>query len=772
MGTPRVAEVRSYRLIEELLSTQGWDLHSPPQGDLLAQHEYKDYEPLKAALSGSGKKGAGGAGVPEYVLMDRETEQPLAVFEAKPRFAELPIAVREVETYGNALRDAGLAVLTVAVAGTEDDRFGIRVKKWNGIKWVDITYEGQPISWIPNQAELGGILASPTTFELRPTVPSPAVLKDKAEEINGLLRESGLKDDFRPATIGAIMLGLWKSSGNIRRDPKFILADINASCGQAFCGAGKPDLAKSLRVDEANRKLAIRAQRICQILERLNITTLTAEHDYLGALYEEFFRYTGGNTIGQYFTPRHITNLMAEMSGIDRSSVVLDPACGTGGFLIAAMQHIQKKGNLPREAVVKIVKKQLIGLEDEPITAALCVANMILRGDGSTGVVRADCFHYKNYPVGQADIVLMNPPFPHKKTDAPPEKFIDRALEGLKRRGMAAIIVPSSLLVKGSKAGWRESVLVNNTLLAVVSLPTELFQPYASSATAILVFQKGVAHVPERPVFFCRVENDGFRLKKGVRVRQSGSQMEGVHREFLISGTEPGFCSSAVLELQSGFAPGAYIQAQRLTGAELSKEIGGLIRDKAGFVIRHAPELSAMLAATKCGILTAQPYKKSRPLTTQVGTVGEYFDISYGQKDLHSKEDLEPGKSLIISSSGMDNGCYGFFEFKKVIEPPFVAVPSTGSIGEATVQEFPCGVVDDCLLLFPKKGTSTEALYVAAAILRREKWRFDYGRKMTPARIAGLPMRLDADLLAWVASERTKAITIEKQSLDSFGSDV
>jgi hypothetical protein len=64
MGTPRVAEIRSYRLIEELLSTQGWDLHSPPQGDLLAQHEYKDYEPLKAALSASGKKGAGGPAFP------------------------------------------------------------------------------------------------------------------------------------------------------------------------------------------------------------------------------------------------------------------------------------------------------------------------------------------------------------------------------------------------------------------------------------------------------------------------------------------------------------------------------------------------------------------------------------------------------------------------------------------------------------------------------------------------------------------------------------
>ncbi len=769
MATPRVAEVRSYSLIEELLTTQGWDFRRPPQGDVLAQHEYKDFPTLRDALKVSGKKGVGGPGIPEYVLLDRETEQPLAVFEAKAYVADLDVAVRDVETYGNAFRDANLPVLAIAVAGTKDDRFGIRVKKWNGIRWVDITYEAKPISWIPNSDELARIVSSPTTFELRPTVPSPEVLKEKAEEINGLLRESGLKDDFRPATIGAIMLGLWKSGGNIRRDAKSILSDINKACSEAFWGAGKPDLAKSLRVDEANRKLAVRARRICEILERLNITTLTAEHDYLGALYEEFFRYTGGNTIGQYFTPRHVTNLMAEMCDIDRRSIVLDPACGTGGFLIAAMQHIQQKSNLPREAVVKIVKKQLIGLEDEPVTAALCVANMILRGDGSTGVVQADCFHYKKYPVGQADVVLMNPPFPHKKTDTPPELFVNRALEGLKKRGVAAIIVPSSLLVKSDKAGWRQQVLNDNSLLAVISLPSELFQPYASSTTAILVFEKGIPHEPQRPVFFCRVENDGFRLKKGVRVRQAGSQMEDVRNEFVKRGTIPGFCSPAMLDVDSGFAPGAYIRARELSNTELSKEAGMLIRDKAGFVLRHAPELAEMLRAIQKGTLSPRPHKEARDLKAQPRTIGQFFDITYGQKELHSKEELEPGNSLIISSSGMDNGCYGFFDFPKLIQTPFVAVPSTGSIGEATVQEFPCGVVDDCLLLFPKTSTPIEALYVAAAILRSEKWRFDYGRKMTPARIAGFPMHLEPAVVSWIADVRGKARNLEQQALQAFG---
>jgi type I restriction enzyme M protein len=100
--------------------------------------------------------------------------------------------------------------------------------------------------------------------------------------------------------------------------------DINEACRQAFWKEEKPDLAASLRVEEVNHKLAAKARRMMSILARLNITTLTAEHDYLGQLYETFFRYTGGNMIGEYFTPRHITSFMADLCEVGSSDVVID----------------------------------------------------------------------------------------------------------------------------------------------------------------------------------------------------------------------------------------------------------------------------------------------------------------------------------------------------------------------------------------------------------------------------------------------------------------
>jgi hypothetical protein len=447
----RIAERRTERLAEELLVAQGWDTRRPPGGELLTQQEYRDYPELKQALAKSSKSGPG-AGVPEFILMSRTTADPLAVFEAKPAATQIETAVSDACRYADALFSAGYSPLAVGIAGTTDERFELRIlKRVDGI-WTRLTYEGVPIAWIPNREQVERIRRAPGGLvELRPAVPPLSVLKQRAEEINGLLRESGLKDDFRPAVVGAIMLALWKSGGALRRDPRFILSDINQACVRAFEDAGKPDLARSLHVDEANAKLASRSLRICRILERLNITNITADHDYLGALYEEFFRYTGGNTIGQYFTPRHITRLLVDLCEVTKDDIVLDPACGTGGFLIGAMERMQEESNLPRSDIIAIVKKQLIGLEDEPVTASLCVANMILRGDGTTGVRRADCFDDAGFPFGGASVVLMNPPFPHRKSDVPPDAFDDRALRGLKHRGKAGVIVPSSLLVRADK---------------------------------------------------------------------------------------------------------------------------------------------------------------------------------------------------------------------------------------------------------------------------------------------------------------------------------
>lgn len=751
------SESRAEAVARELLTIRGWKATRPPKGNLLWKNEYRDYPELTEAFAGRGKQGHGGDGYPDFLLLDAATLRPMVVGETKAREDEIGTAVKEAQDYSAGLLERGIQVLAAGVAGDDSGNIAVQVDKWAQNKWKAVAYRSQPIQWIPTPEEASRLLTDTGLFDLQPRVPPAEILAKRGDEINRILRESKIKDEFRPAIMGAFMLALWQSKGNVRTDAEHVLRDINEACKRAFVQAGKPDLAESLLVPEQNEKLAARAQYICYILRLLNITTLTAEHDYLGQLYETFFRFTGGNTIGQYFTPRHITRFMTDICAVSTEDFVLDPACGTGGFLIASLQKMQEYQHLTGSQLDLMVKKHLRGYEAEPITAALCVANMILRGDGKTGIIRGDCFTDPTYPENQATVVLGNPPFPHAKTDDPPEKFINRGLEALTTRGTLAMIVPGSLLVKGAKRKWRAKVLKGNSLDAVITLPAELFQPYASSTTAILVLERGVSHSPQRKTFFAHIENDGYRLKKKTRIPQPGSQLLPAIEAYFNHKSLPGLCSWAHVGREGAeWAPGAYIEATTPDVASIREQSDWLVRSLVAFHAQYAPELQEFLQYLKRPetpipeSYEAVTKKKAKVFQgTESNSIASLFNIYYGQPELENKENLGRGPSPVISSTGTDNGCYGFYDFEGIaplIKPPFVTVPRTGSIGEAFVQLWPCGATSDVLLLIPKAGTDLEDLFLAACTVRLDRWRFNYGRKITPSRIAYMKINRDPEL--------------------------
>jgi len=778
MVVARRAEIRAEHLLTELLAAQGWNTLPPPKGELLRQQEYKDYPHLLEIFKGNSKSARGGDGLPEALLVD-ENFEPLAVVEVKAAASDLPKAIDEVTNkYGKWCIAAGYSPLAIALAGTTDDSFRLSISKWAKNKWVPVTYDNEPISWIPNRADLEQLRAPNSPAELRPSVPPAEVLAARADEINRLLREANITDAHRPSIVGAIMLALWKSKGKIRRDPEYILGDVNEAAQKAFWTAGKPKIADSLRVPVANKDLARIAVRIASILERLNVTVLNAETDYLGQLYETFFSYVGGNTIGQIFTPRHIAAFMAEMADVQRDDDVLDPACGTGGFLIAAMNRMQQHSKLSRAQMVEIVKKHLVGFEVEPTTAALCIANMILRGDGSTRVHQGSCFTSKEFEPGKASIVLMNPPFPHEATDTPPEQFIERALEGMRPKGFFAAIIPQSLMVKKDKQQWRDDILRKHTLRGVIALPDELFSPFASAFTAILILEKGVPHRSNKEVFFARIENDGFKIKKGVRMPREGSQLPLVLEAFNKKKSVPRLCGWSVLDPDEALwhtAAPYYVPTTQLNPIELASGVRELARSRSSFVVRHASELLSLNADVRRGVLkprSIEDIRKPTELKVKPKTIGALFNIYGGQRELHNKEKLVPGNVLVISSSGTDNGSYGFFEFDGLLKPPFATVPGTGSIGQAFVQEWPCGVTDHCYILVPKAGVAPELLYVACATIRRELWRFSYGAQITPRRIAWLPMPTDAATIQIVRDQLESASRIEAVALEEAADEL
>jgi len=775
----RASEDRTTTVARELLEIRGWQLQRPPRGNLLWKNEYREYPHLLEVLEGEAKTGKGGDAYPDFLIVSKDTLQPLIVGETKASHDDIEKAIGEAcNPYGNAFEDKGFRVLAAGVAGDERGNIAVQIKKYLHRAWQPVVYRGLPIQWLPTPEETEHLLADEGLFELQPRIPSNELLAKRGDEINRLLRECKIKDEFRPAIMGAFMLGLWQSKGLVRMEPDHILTDINGACKRAFIKAGKGELADSINVPEANQELAAKARRICHILRVLNITTLTAEHDYLGQLYEMFFRFTGGNTIGQYFTPRHITQFMVDLCEVNRSDRVIDPTCGTGGFLIAALNRMIGAEHMTHAQINELVHEHLQGFDSDPIITALCVANMVLRGDGTTGIVKGNCFTHKDYPEGTATVVVGNPPFPHEKTDAPADRFVNRGLEALNSRGILSMIVPGSLLVRRDKGKWRGKILSNNSLLGVITFPSDLFQPYASSTTATIIIRKGVPHGPDTRTFFARIINDGYRLKKNVRVEQPGSQLQEAMEAYRSGQSISGFCKTTIIsKIEKEWAPGAFIDFEEHPIDVVKAEADFIIRGLVAFFANHAPTLNKFIDLLNAGVAKAYLYhniidKKLNQMADLPDQIGKLFSIYYGQQELENKDNLRPGLLPVISSQGTNNGCYGFFNFNeelaKLIKPPFVTVPRTGSIGESFIQTIPCGVTSDCLLLIPKETTNLEDLFLSAAVLRLEKWRFDYGRKITPERIAHIKISRDKSLREWIKKRYSLAKPLMDKILDTL----
>lgn len=784
-----VSERQTEGLARDLLAIQGWKIGRPPRGNVLQQNEYKAAPGISQLFRGASKRsaslaGSPGDGYPDFLCLSVPDGRPVMVVECKAGTADLGKAVAEATgVYGEACYAAGHPVLAVGLAGQRAEDYALSVWRRVDVGWKELTYEGRAISWLPKPEDVERLLADPTLLELAPRVPDARVLAERSEDINRILREASVRDSLRPAYVGATMLALWDSKGKIRRDPRLVLSDLNRACVAAFEKAGKRELAQSLHIDEANEKLAARMWEILDLLMKLNVVTASFEHDYLGQLYEAFFRYTGGNTIGQYFTPRHVTQLMAELCQVTKDDLVIDPACGTGGFLIAALQAAKERAHLRYEDAVAIVRDRLLGYEEEPATAALCVANMILRGDGKSGVQRGDAFAAPDFPVGACDVALMNPPFPHKSTDVPPTRFVERALEALRQRGRLAVILPTSLLVKRDMGAWRARVLHEHTLEAVLQLPDELFQPYASATTSIVLLIAGVPHDPAKRTSFVRVKHDGLTLKKGVRSADTehASQLPAAVDAVLNKTAVPGFSGVGSVTGTVEWSAGAYIPAAVPDLEELRASIDELLRRLASFYVRYAREIAIQRRSIQARTLAPKPYRdmvsglrsaNAAALPAAAETIGGAFDIYYGQKELHSREGIPPGETLVISPTEEYNGCYGWLSFPHLIEPPFVTVAQTGTIGEAFVQLEPCAVNDDCLVLLPKGEAPYDLakLVIAAAAIRLERWRFNYGRKLTPARIAGFPMPVDPALEDWVRQSLTEWQKLGESAVGSYAS--
>ena len=252
---------------------------------------------------------------------------------------------------------------------------------------------------------------------------------------------------------------------------------------------------------------------------------------------------------GQFRTPRHIIDFMVEVLAPQKHETVLDPACGTAGFLISAYKHILRtttdaKGDsqLTPDDKGRLVKN-FTGYDISPDMVRLSLVNLYLHGFTDPHIYEYDTLTSEERWNEFADVILANPPFmspaggikPHKRFSIKAKRsealFVDYMAEHLTPTGRAAIIVPEGIIFRGVPAAYTElrKMLVENSLVAVVSLPAGVFNPYSLTKTSILILNKSLARQSETIAFF-KVEHDGFDLGAQRRAIEK-NDLPQVHAE-------------------------------------------------------------------------------------------------------------------------------------------------------------------------------------------------------------------------------------------------
>jgi type I restriction enzyme M protein len=245
-----------------------------------------------------------------------------------------------------------------------------------------------------------------------------------------------------------------------------------------------------------------------QVVNRINQINFTSMQDrhLFNDIYEKILRdlQSAGNA-GEYYTPRAVTQFMVDMTDPQVGQIVLDPAGGTGGFLVCALEHMRKQPG----SDTALLQRTIRGIEKKPLPHMLAITNLILHDIPAPQVVRDNALTRKPYSqiaeADRVDIIFTNPPFggteepgvesgfPSKfQTKETADLFLVLIVHLLKQGGHGAIVLPDgSLFGEGVKTRIKERLLKECNLHTIVRLPNGVFAPYTGINTNLLFFTKG-----------------------------------------------------------------------------------------------------------------------------------------------------------------------------------------------------------------------------------------------------------------------------------------
>ncbi len=417
------------------------------------------------------------------------------------------------------------------------------------------------------------------------------------------------------------------------------------------------------------------------------------EYDHserLGDAFEYLLSVLGSQgDAGQFRTPRHIIDFIVEIVDPKKTETVLDPACGTAGFLISAYKHILKANSAPSVAEggleTQIQNQQSTiqnlltpdergrlaanfkGYDISPDMVRLSLVNMYLHGFTDPHIYEYDTLTSQERWNEYADVILANPPFmspkggikPHNRFSVQSKRsevlFVDYIAEHLTPSGRAGIIVPEGIIFQSQSAYTQlRKMLVEEYLVAVVSLPAGVFNPYSGVKTSILILDKALARQTDRIAFF-KIENDGFNL---------GAQRRPIDKNDL-----PAAAAFLKTWLQS-------LRSRASTESTLSTP-NALVVPKAKIAVNGDYSLSG------------ERYRENgvRQSRFPLRPFEEVCTLEYGAS--LPKDKREDGPYPVVGSNGVTG-----YHSEYLVEGPAIIVGRKGSAGEVTWVQENCFPID------------------------------------------------------------------------------
>lgn len=380
-------------------------------------------------------------------------------------------------------------------------------------------------------------------------------------KLNELLHRHSIPEKLRSQFVGTCLLAL--KNGLDYSTPSLTAAQIRTRIKEVLEDLLNSDINKAEKLallnrnvlgDQYVRQLSIAAFR--EILKFIEDNILpfindksTSGQDLLNLFFVTFNKYVGKSDKNQAFTPDHITDFMAKITGVNRHSVVLDPCCGSGSFLVRAMtQALDDCATAAEQDKVK--KHQIFGIEFDENVYGLATTNMLIHSDGNSNIRQGSCFALADWiKEAKPNVILMNPPYNGQRIHLPKSyvdtwardkkedpskglyfvKYIADTLNSINHQAKLAVLLPVACAIgtSGEIARLKCEILEENTLDAVFTLPNEIFYPGASASACCMVFKIGTKHndISNPDTFFGYYKDDGFKKKKNLgRVEQIDSK--------------------------------------------------------------------------------------------------------------------------------------------------------------------------------------------------------------------------------------------------------